>query len=682
MITVALSASFERAAQRLSREDRTRIGDFFLKLMTGAATAGLHLEAVRGASAGVLSGRVSDDLRAILYREGAAFVLLHVDRHDAAYRWAAGRRIERHAVTNVLQVIEAPGAPAPVPSVAHPAPRPPGLLAGRSDEYLMSLGVPRDWLPVLREAASDDELLRVASKLPDEVQDALLALASGEPVTPPPPAKTDAPLAPHAGLGHRFHMVKDAAELEEILAQPLAAWVRYVHPTQRRLIDGCFSGPIKVTGSAGTGKTVVAMHRAARLAREGKRVLLTSFVTTLCHNTAHNLKLLCGAQELARIAVRTVHQTALETCARAGHAFEPAGEKRTRECLAAARSAAASSMDEAFLAAELEHVVLLRGLRSWEEYRDVSRAGRGRPLSIRQRKEVWQVLGRVLQELLAAGTPPWALLARAAREALETGKAESPFDAVVVDELQDLGPEEIRFLTALCRDCRDLILIGDAGQRIYRTALNLKALGVDVRGRSHVLRINYRTTEQIRCAADRLLGDETDDLAGGRESRRARSLLSGPEPAFAGFGSEDAQCRFVAGRIRELEAQGIALSEIGVFTPFNEQRDVLAGGLRAAGIAVHVLGPSDDLAGSAGVRAGTMHRAKGLEFKAVFAAHCSANFMPAPFVKHIDDAADREAAELQQRQLLYVVMTRARDLLAVSWVGSPSPFLQDLGVAG
>jgi hypothetical protein len=143
----------------------------------------------------------------------------------------------------------------------------------------------------------------------------------------------------------------------------------------------------------------------------------------------------------------------------------------------------------------------------------------------------------------------------------------SPYDAVIVDEMQDLGASELRLLATLAGHGTDrLILVGDGGQRIYATKYSLKSLGIDVRGRAHVLRLNYRTTEQIRRFADRILGDEADDLEGGRESRRGTvSLLSGPEPTRKSFPTRSAQCDFVAAQISQLLQSGRTPDDIAVF---------------------------------------------------------------------------------------------------------------------
>src|SRR5690606_299646 len=215
----------------------------------------------------------------------------YVGEHDTAHEWARGRRFEPHAVTGELQIVQTVDRVEEVlPHAAATAAQ--GTPVARlfpedrfADEYLLSLGVPRDWLPVVGHLAADTQLLEIGDKLPQAVGERLLRLADGEVVTPPPPvikaAVTERPLT--ADEQRRFFVVGDD-ELADVLEKPLDAWIRFLHPTQRALATGSFAGPVKVTGSAGTGKTVVGLHRARHLAGQGRRVLLTSFVTTLCEN--------------------------------------------------------------------------------------------------------------------------------------------------------------------------------------------------------------------------------------------------------------------------------------------------------------------------------------------------------------------------------------------------------------
>ena len=350
-------------------------------------------------------------------------------------------------------------------------------------------------------------------------------------------------------------MVEREDELQAMLEAPLEKWMAFLHPSQRALVEAEATGPMKVTGAAGTGKTVVGLHRARRLARAGHRVLFTTFTNTLARNLERSLDLLCDAESRARITVSTVHHQALHLAQAAGVTAQPIFDADLRALVKEVLEREQLAADPDFVRAEWEHVVHAQGLQTWEAYQGARRTGRGQPLPVAERERLWPVFAAIRRDLAARGQADWPTFCHLAAEALRGGRVEAPFDAVIVDEIQDLKAPDLAFLATLARgnEAR-LMLLGDAGQRIYPGGFSLTALGLDVRGRSHVLRLNYRTTEEIRRAADRVLGDEVDDLDGGTERRvHARSLLKGPEPALRGFDTQEAEA---AGMVDAAPAPG------------------------------------------------------------------------------------------------------------------------------
>jgi len=296
-------------------------------------------------------------------------------------------------------------------------------------------------------------------------------------------------------------------------------------------------------------------------------------------------------------------------------------------------------------------------------------------LTVKDRKAVWQIIERLQRSLAASGEISFSGLCRRAAELVNAGQVASPFDAVVIDEMQDLRAQELLMLAALAPGQR-LMLVGDGGQRIYAGKVSLKSLGIDVRGRSHILRLNYRTTEQIRRFADGLLDAEADDLDGGREARdETRSLLHGPEPRLQGFDARPAQNDFVLEQIERVLKQGRAPDEIAVFARQARLLDQIETRLKRAGVPSYRLS-KEDFPHEPAVNLGTMHRAKGLEFKVVFVIDAAENELPPASVlsKKTDEQARADFLE-QERQLLYVSITRARDAVFVTWSGEPSRFL-------
>ncbi len=726
MAQVLVAKSFFDSTQALGANDRARALDLMAKLHDDPRQPGLHLEKVQSGGPGIHSARVTGGMRAILHIDGKRLTLLYAGEHENAYNWARGRRFEAHPVTGELQIIKtverleeilpeamiATGAATSPDTRLFPSDR-------FADDYLLSLGVPPDWLPVVRHLSDETDLLEVVDELPQELAERLLHLADGKVVTPPRPIvewsineRTGAdraagdvlcfgfsigggrPKSPsfgatRSGIGRpltpdeqrRLFVVGDA-ELADILEKPIDAWVRFLHPTQRALATGDFAGPVKVTGSAGTGKTVVGLHRVRHLASRARRVLLTSFVTTLCENLERNLKLLLRPGELKLVTVSTIHAQALALVNRAGERVVPLRDDEMQRFIDAACRRAGSGVDSELVAAEWNAVIDAQGITTWDEYRDAERRGRGRPLSVKDRKHLWSVIEQLQADLAAESRDSFrGLCARALRH-LAARRVASPFDAIVVDEVQDLKPVELRFLAALATKDGvppNLMLLGDAGQRIYPGGFSLRALGIDVRGRSRVLRINYRTTDQIRRAADRILESSCDDLDEGAERRDGtRSLLRGPAPELCGFASQAEEADWIAERIRLLGDRGLAPNDIAVFARSRNALDALRARLDQRGIPRRELSDADT-GGVQGVNLGTMHRAKGLEFKAVFVAGCSKGQLPARSAQRSTaDEADREIALSRERSLLYVSLTRARDEAFVTWTGEPSPFLARL----
>ncbi len=647
--------SWNDSLKALSHTDLIRALDFCQEFQKNPRQPGHSLERLH--NSGHWSARISGDLRAILGKVDNLWLFLHAGHHDEAYRWADKRKLAPHPTTGVLQLVQV------VETVEHRTvvKNVPGLFREHQDDYLVSLGVPPEWLPVLRQVTNDDQLLEVAGGLPEDVVERLFSLADGKLVTPPPVVSVGKMLD-HPDFRARFYVVEGEDDMRRLLSAPLEKWLAFLHPSQRKLATGTFNGPVKVTGSAGTGKTVVAMHRARHLASQGKSVLLTTFVNTLVDNLKHSLGLLCSPEELERITVSTVHAQAQALVKGVRGVPEDEIAKRIEQHLAHA----AGAFDSRFILAEWSKVVSPAGVRTWEDYRAARRVGRGRALSVKERATVWRVLEKVIESLEQDNLDDFSGICRRAAESL----TEPLFDAVVVDEVQDLKAQELKLLAVLGRE---LMLVGDAGQRIYPGGASLSALGIKTQGRSYTLRINYRTTEQIRRFADRVLGGSVEDLDGELEDRNGtRSLLKGPEPEIRPCVTPADQQQFVLEKLRGLKAEGLSWDDMALFLRTNTLVDHWSTVLTEAGIPVSVLGKK----ARSGVRIGTMHRAKGLEFKTVLVPDVSDRYLPSPSLMQRADPAERDELLGQERRLLYVSLTRARDEVIVTYVGTPSPFLE------
>jgi mRNA-degrading endonuclease RelE of RelBE toxin-antitoxin system len=624
--------------------------------------------------------RVNADLRIIVHKTKDSVALCYVDHHDPAYAWAEARRLEVHPQTGAAQFVEVrERIEEVVKQVVREVEAEAPIFAQYEDRYLLALGVPQQWLMALRTVGSKG-FERLAQHLPAEAYERLFALACGEPVpTPEPPQAGVNPFA-HPDAQRRFRVLDDQEELRRALEFPWEKWIVFLHPAQRSVVERRFAGAAKVYGGAGTGKSVVAMHRAVRLARAGEGpVLLTTYSKTLGARLEQAIGYLLPREDAARdrLTVRHLHSVAVERWnARGGKAFVAARAEDVLRALEVGLRTAGGGEDFSvpFVRAEWDAIVDPWGIAAWPDYKAFSRAGRATPLGAKQRLQLWKVFEGARTELRAMGRTTWSELCH---EVARHAAAEPPFRHVVADEVQDFGPAELTLLRALVRPgADDLLVCGDAGQRIFVRPIALARVGIDVRGRSTRLRVNYRTTDQIRSFADRLL-PKVDEGEGSETERRTVSLLQGVEPVITAYRTIDAEVAGLADWVRGLLTDGYRPGEIAIFARSDTLlRERAEPALRKLGLVPHPLRDETPPAVK-DVATGTMHRAKGLEFKAVAVVGCDYDVLPpAHVLRELADDADRDELIEQERQLLYVAATRARERLLISHTGKATRFLR------
>lgn len=695
--TFRIADTFTAALAKLSAPEQRAVKATAFDLQMGAGTYGDRMHRVDSAKdPNFWSVRVNDDIRVILHRNGADTLLAYVDHHDKAYRWAERRRIEQHPTTGAMQLVEirerVEELPLPKPAAPSSGPRP--FSALRKLE-LMALGVPEDWVEDVR-AATEDALFDVLTHLPEEAQEALLCLAVGE--RPQPVVHSDmqpvffgsaqlSAIDPfkHPDAQRRFRVLNDIEELRRALDFPWDRWAVFLHPAQRALVERRYAGPARVTGSAGTGKTVVALHRAAHLARinPAARVLLATFSKPLARALAGRLSSLVATEPsvAGRITVHSLTGAAYDLHAKLFGPPNIASPTIVEAQLRKLAQASGVQVPLRFLIGEWEDVVDAQQLRSWDAYRDAPRLGRKTRLGEKQRQALWAVFEAVQAALAAQKLVTWSeVFTRLAGHA--AWGAALGFDYAVVDEAQDLSTAEARFLAAVfAGKPNGLFLAGDIGQRIFQQPFSWKSVGIDVRGRSHSLRINYRTSHQIRMQADRLLPGKVSDVDGLEEGRRGTvSLFEGPSPTVSVHDSEAAENaragEWIAARLKE----GCPPHEIGLLVRSPAQLPRARAAAKAAGAKATEF--DEKVATVTGALSiGVMHMAKGLEFRAVAVMACDDEVLPLQErVEAVRDEADLEEVYETERHLLYVACTRARDHLWVSGVKPASEFLTDLAV--
>lgn len=676
----ACSLSFWESKLLLSANEHKRVDETVLKLTRDPATPGLQLkrlDAPKGGKPGALwVARVTKDIRLVLAREKSAIIVLYAAHHDDAYKWAERRRAGFHPATGEFQVIHIPERDeAQRERGARGKAKPLLRLPART---LLEYGVPEEWIDILLEETDEEQFLGLLDLLPEGVGDRVYELWQGRRPAQPKRAATAREALQTFEARQWLWVPENEAILARVLAEPFEAWRIFLHPSQAALVEGSPGGPVKITGSAGTGKTVVAIHRAAYLAKQGKRVLLLSYTKNLCASLSRGLAKLTDEESRRRVEVATVDSIAAKVLRAGGSAAARLsiwGDQRLFEHLGLHLGDSAAAPKRRLARLEWDRVIRMQALTTWDEYRVAERSGRSQALVESRRREIWKLLEPFLKDLEKRQVTSYSHQRRRAWELIRAhGLPESVrYDAVVVDELQDLTTPGVRLVAALAdKQLNNLLLIGDGGQRIYPGGFSLRSLGIDVRGRSHRLKINYRTTAEIQSFASKLRSSG-DDLDGGTESAEdTRAILRGRPPEVVAFADEASHDSYLVREFGRLLYDGYRLSEIATLGRHWEELERLKKVLESEGIIGHRV----DKGNGNGVALSSLHGAKGLEYRAVFVVRCDRDVLPSP-----DEVLDKDdellVSEARNRELalLYVGLTRARERVVITHVGEPSEFL-------
>jgi hypothetical protein len=682
---VALSQDFLLNLARLPAAVQGKVLKWAIRFQTDPTASGFNYETIRAArDAHLKSVRIDGDWRGIVFvpPRSDLYILLYVDYHDAAYRWAAHRKLAINPVTGAMQVVlleevSAPPEPAETPvrqapdaMVGHQS-----LFAGLSDMELLSLGTPADLLPHVRQITSEAALDALQAMLPIEAYEGLFLVAAGDTVSQvlsaretqvnrPIDTEDFASSVETAESQSRFVVVDNDEALTAIMNAPLAQWRVFLHPMQKKLAIGDRSGRVRVLGGASTGKTVLAMHRAKWLAEhatsEDKKVLVTTFTRNLAIDLEANLNTLCTRDVMSRIEVRNLDGWVLRflRSKRYEQSIVYGRHNEAAECWhrALAVKDASLGLDNEFYAAELEQVVLAQGVATLDAYRAARRVGRGVMLNRAKRDAVWPVFEEYRAQLASRRLKEVDDAYRDAAQLIAKDR-HYPYAAIVVDETQDFGPQALRLLRALIEPGKnDLFFVGDGHQRIYhRHKAAMSRSGIDIRGRARKLYINYRTTDEIRRQAVALLeGVEVDDLDDGADDNsRYKSLSHGPAPIMESCPSREDLVTRVQAILADwgVVPDAVDLGATCIMAESRAARDQLMSAMRSAAYAVQSIEADTRVKGEANcLLFATMHRAKGLEFQNVIVTSTKVG------------KGDR--GELAP-QLIYVALTRAKQRAAL-----------------
>lgn len=699
---VAISTDFLTAFSLIPKKQQTKVRDFIDKFKRDPKSGGINYEKIAGAKDNNFrSVRIDQTYRGIILKpeSGDVYVLLWVDHHDKAYEWAKGKICSVHPETGSLQVL----------SITQQDAEPPEVVVGEegtlfkdyTDQDLLKLGIPVSLLPLVRSFKNEQDLDRAESRFPEEAAEALYLLAMGYTIdqayaeldkvdkAAPVDTKDFSSALENDDSKRRFYVLDDDIEFQIILNEPLDKWRVFLHPTQRRVAGTSFNGPARVLGGAGTGKTVVAMHRAKWLAEKAckdssARILFTTFTRNLAADIAENLSRLCSDTVYKKIEIINLDRWVSAFLKSNDYPHSIAYFEQTKEHWETALNYAPPELGlhQNFYREEWEKIIQPQEIETADQYILAPRLGRGTRLGRKERKLIWPVFEEYRLILNERNLKEVEDAMRDARHILEKRNLTAPYTAIVVDEAQDMSAQAFRLIRAMVSPgSNDIFIVGDGHQRIYRGGVPLSQCGIMIKGRSYKLRINYRTTEEIRRWATAILeGQIIDDLDDSTDDQKGyKSLLRGTSPHVQHTDSFKNELDIIIDILKKEQANGSDLSTICLVARTNELLSEYAQQLTGKGFECYMIKRSKaDERKVPGLRCATMHRVKGLEFDKVIIAGVSKESIP--YQRSLQNASDtvaRNEVTLLERALLYVAATRAKKEVWVTGYGEKSEFVPE-----
>jgi hypothetical protein len=702
---VAMSKDF---LNKLNKETKSslkkQINDTITKFQNNPMSSGLNYESINNAkNEHYRSIRVNNDVRIILLApaQGNLYLLCQYDHHEAAYKWAENKQCKVNAKTGSIQIFTVTETVVDTVTDIGPTYTGPKLFDDYSDEQLMLVGCPEELLPQIRIIKDLSHFIKLDGGFPGEVYEALSYLASDIPIKEvlqlvAPDITEDSVVdtedfktaLKRPQTQQSFWVAEDEHQLAKMLHAPLEQWRVFLHPTQRKLAQKSANGSMRVLGGAGTGKTVVAMHRARYLVEQvftepSDRVLFTTFTTNLAADIKDALKTLI--KPAFRDQVEVVHLNGwvrpfLKQQDHYSYQIDFFSSSKKLKALWDEAISGCTQFSPTFLRDEWEQVIQFHGILDIKSYYKVRRTGRGSKLSKAKRYEVWQYFESYRTLLASHGLKENEDAIRDARLMLEAKPHLAQYRSIIVDEAQDLSPESYKLIRALTpKGPNDILVVGDGHQRIYRYKVSLKSCGINIVGRSARLRLNYRTTEQIRRYAVRVLENiSVDDLDNELDHLKGyHSLLAGQDPTVNQFHTTQEEVAYICGMLAQND---IDPARCCVVARTQHMIDQFISELDAQGQKTIQIKRSIPTA-STKLRVATMHRVKGLEFDHVFLVGLNQGVLPLPQALKEADPSDEssvERIETIERCLLYVAITRAKKTVSLTSHGLMSKLVQDI----
>jgi len=701
-LKVAISSEFFISVLHLPKAQQDKAVKFMEMFRKDPKSPGINYETIQvSRDKNLRSVRIDQAYRAIVLapEKGNVYILLWADKHDDAYLWAKNKVLKINAENGALQFLESEYIDEADKVKSELTDSKKGLFAEIRDRHLMRLGVPEDLIPLVRQVDIPLDVEELKDKIPNEAYEALSMLGDGDTLeevlsvydiqfhddegvidTEDYSKALDKP-----DSKRHFLLASDDEALQSMLDAPLEKWRVFLHPLQQKLIYRDWNGPVRVLGGAGTGKTVVAMHRAKWLAeklqpRNDKKILFTTYTKNLAVDIENNLKNICSAEQMRKIEVINLDAWVKRFLDKQGYKINYTflNTSKATELWDQAMELSSSDLNlpDSFYSEEWEKVIQPQNVSSLAEYFKARRIGRGVRLDRAMRKEIWPVFESYRLGLNGENLKEVEDAYRDVVMILNQKGVQLPFDSVLVDEAQDFGLNAFKLIRALVPEGKnDLLIVGDPHQRIYGSKVILSHCGIKVVGRSSKLRVNYRTTEQIRRAAVTILkGIPFDDLDNGMDDQKGyRSVMNGDEPLVQCFKLVQDEIDYLVASLRDISKEDLKKSCLVSRRKTDIAQYIAA--LKIAGISYYKVDHNtlDDIEHE-GIRVATMHRVKGLEFDNMYIAGMNDGVLPLGVVESDDKTILREH-EWRERSLLYVAITRAKRFCSISGFGQLSKFV-------
>lgn len=627
--------------------------------------------------------RVTDKYRAIVQapEKGSGYHLLWVDNHDEALDWAKNKIFKWNLETQGFQLFEQPQEHITKEQFIENS-KP--LFDNLTDSNLLAIGTPEQMIGLIRSISSVDDLNSCKNNLPVDLFEYLFYLSEGillEEILEDIKAgkTTENPMESSNALKHAF-ILTDDTQLEEVLNGSFEKWKIFLHPSQRTLAYRDFNGPVKVTGGAGTGKTVCALHRAKFLIDNAgifdQPILFTTFTKSLTGYLQDTIKGL-GISE-SQVQIVNIDKLIFDLAnssdynifnSKVGYLTADQEKGIWSQSL----EKYPSQFDVEFFFTEYNEVILPQNIASLIDYDNASRIGRNYRIGKKDKIDIWGVVEEFKKQ--KKGNYSKLELCNLLADYFRKQKVK-PYSYLICDEIQDFSTPELSLLRSLVEEKEnDMFLVGDPYQNIYKKTLNFARSGILVKGRrSRKLKINYRTTEEIKHLAMKVVSNlKVDDFDGNQESLKGYlSLMHGSEPFYQTFSTPEKEDEFILNKLTTYIAGGeIQPNEICVCTHTNAGLDDVKRSLNLGNI--KYLDLNSDKQNPNSINVSTFHNMKGHEFKIVFVKGMSEGSVPYKFANYLNlNSRDRDSYDQQERSLYYVVFSRAIQSVLITGVGEKS----------